>query len=211
MPAARPASEGVVSGLGTEYFAENFDEGAPWGEGTGSACSREYQDGRLLVRNVSEAGTCELDLWLVGPLPPRVRVEVTAGYAEGPENADFGLKFGYKPLPEAGFHTFTVKAAGVFAIAGYDGSAEWENLTGWRPDPFVYAGAGRANKLALEIRGRELRYFANGALLGHLELEHAPEGYIGLYLDAPGLAVSFDDFRVVNLPVSAGEDAATGE
>ncbi|MCB0219432.1 MAG: hypothetical protein KDH09_07050 [Chrysiogenetes bacterium] len=210
-PVVREESTGVVSGLGTEFFSENFDKGEPWGQGKGSACERSYAEGRLVVQNVSEDRTCELDLWLVGPLPPRVRIELSAQYVDGPESADFGLKFGYKPLPEAGFHTFTVKAGGVFSVASYNGTGQWENLTRWRPDPFVYTGRGRANKLALEIRGRELRYFANGALLGQLELAHAPEGYVGLYLDAPGLVVHFDDFRVVNLPVSAAPDGEAAE
>lgn len=195
----------VVSGLGTEFYSQDFNEGAPWGRVTGESCERAYEDGHLVVTNVSEGGTCELNLWLVGPLAPRVRIELTAGFVSGSENADFGLKFGYKPLPDAGFYTFTVKADGVYAIARYDGIGQWESLTGWRPDPFVYGGQERENHLALEIRGRELRYFANGAQLGSIELEHPPEGYVGLYLDAPGLSVRFDDFRVVNLPVAETE------
>lgn len=197
--------EGVVSGLGTEVFAENFDKGAPWGEGRGEACKRSYENGRLVVENVAESGTCELNLWLVGPLSPHVRIELTAGFVDGSENQDFGLKFGYKPLPGAGFHTFTIKAQGVYGISSYDGESTWESLTGWRPDPFVYTGDRRENRLALEIRGRELRYFSNGAQLGVLELVHEPEGYIGLYLDAPGLIVRFDELRVVTLPVAAGQ------
>ena len=209
-PVVREENTGVVSGLGTEFFAENFDEGEPWGQGKGSACERSYAEGQLVLANVSEDKTCELGLMLVGPLPPRVRIEFSARFVDGPDNADFGLKFGYKPLPEAGFHTFTIKASGVYSVAAFDGKGQWENLTGWRPDPFVYAGGRRANKLALEIRGRELRYFANGALLGQLELEHAPEGYVGLYLDAPGMVVHFDDFRVVNLPVSITPEPQAG-
>lgn len=200
--AAQTPEVGVVSGLGTEVYAENFDEGAPWGAGTGGACERRYRDGHFVVTNISQAGTCELNLWLVGPLSPHVRIELTAGFVDGPGSEDFGLKFGYKPLPGAGFHTFTIKGDGVFGIARYDGVANWENLSGWRPDPFVYTGHRRENRLVLEIRGREIRYFANGAQLGQMELEHEPEGYIGLYLNAPGLVARFDEFRVVTLPVA---------
>lgn len=179
-------------------------------ETDGSYCRTRYRDGGFAVRNVNESGgSCRLNLRTFGTLPPRVRISVTTRHLAGDPASSHALVFGIAPGPVADYFALLVDGEGEWRMNRYrDG---WADLMPYASNPAVEAGPGSSNRLTVELAGRSIRYWVNGAYLGEHRSDRDAGGGLGVYVSNPGAAVLVDDLVIEELPGAAPPRASFGE
>lgn len=197
-PELSPPAAEAAGASGGVLFEDDFRSARRWLESSEPPCQAVYTEKGLLIRNIAASGTCEENLLAAGQFPAHVRIEASLRKVEGPSDRDYGLKFGFGAEPGAPYFTFTVKGDGSFALAWYGGI--WKTLLPWQMAPNARPPPeGAVRHLAAEVRGRQIRVFLDGREQGKARAAGNVAGYVGFYLDAPGLAVEFTHLRVASI------------
>jgi hypothetical protein len=163
---------------------------------SGQFCSNRYGDVGYIVKNVAKQGTCEFNLFHLGTFPNPVRVEVSIRRLGGPQDEGAGIKFGMATKETAlEAFNFTLDATGRYSL--WHKKGQWNALIDRTRD--ATAANNALNTLAVEIAGTTIRCYLNGRLVGSAVAPEAPQGYIGFFIDAPGVEVAFSNLRVLEL------------
>jgi hypothetical protein len=189
-PTARPTS---ASGL---LFEDDFsDPKSGWGTRTVPNYEVGYVDGEygIVVHKTQQ------EAWAVAPQLSldNFSVQVDARRVSGPEDNDFGLLVRYQEDSDD-FYALTISSDGFFSAQLRQGEA-WEELVKWTESPAIQKGEKAINRLKVECRGAEMRFYANGALLITLQDSTLSGGTLGLMagtFDIGDVAIRFDNFRV---------------
>ena len=149
-------------------------------------------------------------MWYNGALPSNVRIEVSVSLVGGPTNTGFGLAFARPSREAREWMTFYVAGDGHYKLTGFDGS----DAIPWRLSPAVQQGVGAQNRLAVEVRGRNVTLFLNGVMVDSYVADREVAGSLGAVL-SQGVEVRFDDLRAygiagstVPVPAASGAPAA---
>jgi serine/threonine protein kinase len=164
-----------------------------WPQGNQAAGSYAYQDGAYTI-SVLQNG----DLLWAAPQASfaDARLDVRAQRLSG-DQGYYGLLCRLQDADN--FYYFIIRPDGYFAIGKYQ-AGSFSALTpgGWTYHPAIQTGDA-ANLLQAECAGDELRFFANGQLLGEARDAEVSAGYPALVvaaLDDGGFQALFDDFTV---------------
>jgi hypothetical protein len=185
-------------GAGRVIFEDDFRSKRQSLEWPGPDCKSSYGDGGFIIENVRQWGTCSLPLRAAAEFRASVRIELSARLRRGPQNHGYGLMFGHSgdgpPL-----YTLLVAADGRQGVFLLQKNQDWKPLLDWKPDPVVKRGYGATNRLAVEVQGRTIRASVNGTQVGSVQAPAEVGGYVGMFVDAPGMEVVFSDLRVTEL------------
>ncbi|MFQ5926615.1 MAG: serine/threonine protein kinase [Terriglobia bacterium] len=185
--------------LGRLLYEDSFDSTRKHREKTGRYCKTRYGDGGFIVRNVTTKSTCHWNLWgTVGFLPSAVRIELSVRLLKGAKNQQFGLKFGNLSKESKFYYIFGTSGDGSYSLWRRE-NQKWHYPTGWLKNPVVRSGYGVTNRLAVEVRDNTIRYYVNGKYLGRWRAGADVRGYIGFFINTPGMEVTFDNLRVREL------------
>ncbi|MBI1749310.1 MAG: PEGA domain-containing protein [Acidobacteria bacterium] len=187
-----PSPTGIV------LFEDDFESKRNMTEySTDKYCRTFYSQGGYVVRNVSQlSSVCYLNYSLLGILPANVRIDSDVTLLAGATNSLFGLRFGARAGDS--FYVFGISGDGSYKLSRFE-EGKWRDLVAWTKDDIVKTGAQVLNHLAVEIRGRTIRYFIDGRHLGSVDVTADVEGTFGLHVDTPGMEVLFDNLRIISL------------
>jgi hypothetical protein len=140
------------------------------------------------------------EAWAVAPQLENLdnfAVEVDTRRVSGPEDNDFGLLVRYQEDSDE-FYALTISSDGFYTVQLWQGE-QWEELVKWAESPAILKGEKAINRLKVECRGAEMRFFVNGTLLIALQDSTLNGGTLGLIagsFDIGDVAIRFDNFRV---------------
>lgn len=176
-------------------FEDDFKE-RQWPTGAFTLCRTSYDDRGFAVESVSSSEPCVFRLGRA--FAADVRIEVAARLRRGSRERAYGLAFGM-PLDvgRSVFSTFTLTANGTYRLA------QWRGRWSYPIPPTVAAAIrteyGAANRLAVEVRGRNVTCYINGKRLETARTTDEAAGAIGFYVDGRGMDVVFTELRVIEL------------
>lgn len=125
-----------------------------------------------------------------------IALEVDARRVEGPMDNEFGVLLRYQADTD-GFYLFAISSDGFYSIQKYQ-DEDWVMLVEWTKSPAIRGGED-VNRLRVTAQGPDLRFYANGELLGRVEDATFRSGDVGLLAtarDKAGVVVAFDNLRV---------------
>jgi hypothetical protein len=182
---------------GTVLSSLDFDDAVDGPDGEGPACRTRFQDGALLVANVTEAeNSCG---WMFNSSVERVdgpsRLSVTLRLLAGPVEEPMGLIFGRSERDSSEYFVFEVDGTGRYTVVQRTVTG-WVSLVPWTRRGEISVGVGAENRLSVELDGGQANLFVNGTFLRALALPSPSGGYVGLYVDEPGAEVMFDEIKL---------------
>ncbi len=167
--------------------------------GDNNICNARYADVGYLVTNTSPKGTCEPSRSMAGVLADNVRIELSVTLRAGATNHLFGLKFARPTLDNnENYMIFGINGDGSWRLAQYQNN-DWKYVIDWTSDSGIKTGHGATNHLAVEVSGRRVRCYINDKFLSAGTALSDTKGYIGMFLNTPGMEVSFTNLKVAAL------------
>jgi hypothetical protein len=182
------------TGLPTPVLFDDFSTLInDWPQGDQAGGGYNYADGAYLIE-VLENGS----LYWAAPKGSfsDLKMSVAAQRVSG-DQGYYGLLC--RIQDNQNFYYFIVRPDGQFTIGKYE-SGEFTALTpgGWTYHPTIQIG-NAVNHLEAECAGDQLRFSANGEVLGEVNDSSFSSGKLGLVaaaLDDQGFQASFDNFEV---------------
>lgn len=155
-----------------------------------------YAYGGYVVENVTRNLSALQGFWKLGVVQSHAKIELTLSQLTGTTDQPFGLMFGATDSKFRNAYTFGLRSDGIYMV-DYWVDNKQQKFIQWRPDPIIRTGLGQKNRLKLEINGRTITYYINDKQLGNYTADNEVTGFIGVYLNWPGMKAVYDDLKVV--------------
>ncbi len=191
------------SSLGPVLFQDALTEGFAF---ENQNCRGVNGDGGLIFSDSDPQNGCYFLVSSTSGFSGDVRIELTARLRQGPEDGNFGLRYGMSADLLNGY-ALTVQGNGSYRL-DRKVNGTWQSQIDTTKDAAVKPGLGSTNRLAVEIRGKAIQAIVNGKIVANLDATETISGQIGLDVGTPGLEVVFSDLRVVSLVPPAPAPAA---
>ena len=134
-------------------------------------------------------------LWSAESVPNSVRIEVTATHLGGPLERGYGVTFARRSREgDQPWCTMYIETSGSYKLR-----CGTEDVIPWRTHAALARGKGARNRLAIELRGRQVVLFANDTRLDQWTADRDVSGFLGLSLGSE-MEVRFEGMRVLDLP-----------
>jgi hypothetical protein len=152
-------------------------------------------------KNKQNAHTsCYFGLLDAGFLQENVRIAFTATLIAGEAGMYFGLLFGASDTSFLRKHAVLISGEGHYMIVepdpdGGSQSRLVENLD----SNYIVRGTGVRNSVRIDIRDRTVEFFVNQEKMTTVSTREPARGFLGLYLNQPGISVLYDEIRVERL------------
>jgi hypothetical protein len=179
--------------LTPEFFDDFSTPANGWPQGSQADGSYDYQDGAYSISVLNNGAL----LWAA---PEGSFSDLSLNVSAQRGSGDQGYYGALCRIQDAeNYYYFIVRPDGYFTIGKFQ-AGSFSSLTpgGWTYHPAIHTGAG-ANLLQAECTGDDLRFFANGELIGQASDSAFTAGKPGLVvaaLDDGGFQAVFDDFAV---------------
>jgi predicted metalloprotease len=199
---------------GRILFQDGFATVKPQG---GTGCSVAPARGELVVTNAGkrEEETCRWSLGNFGSLPDHFRLEVSVRQLEGNQHRGVGIFFGPPPRTASSNFAGVVRAEGSWALYELKSSVGLVNFMAdsqpGEQTAMVARGFAATNRITLDVHREQMdatillyingKYVGmNHGFFGWIDRKIKRDDQIGLFVQLPGMAAAFSDFRMLALP-----------
>jgi hypothetical protein len=166
--------------------------------GRGKACAWSSGPAGLRLTSVASSGPCDLRFEDLPLLPLDFRIEVTASLESGTPDRGFGLYWGAADLLY-----FFVRANGNYEIGTMLAGATEMPFFSLQMPGIVAPGYKAVNRLAFDVHRGDLGTttlgYVNGRYAALTNAAPHDPGFVGVFLEAPGMTVVFSNLRVSRL------------
>lgn len=178
-------------------IADDFETTHHWAEHPNHSSVKTYYGyGGYVVENVTKNLSALWGFWKLGVVQPKSTIEITVQQLAGTLDQPFGLMFGATDPKFRNAYTFGIRCDGIYMLDQWVDNKQ-QKFIQWRQDSAINTGLGKKNHLRLDINGRKITYSINNKQLGHYTADNEVAGFIGVYLNWPGMKSVFDDLKVV--------------
>jgi hypothetical protein len=167
---------------------------------TGKLCRATHGDGGLIVAALEKGAPCQFMPDPSRNLSTSYRIEAAQRLRQGPQGEHFGIFFGdHADTNRVSYLTVTMTNSGVVALEYLDAGSKWNRIPAVSPAPKPRVTPGAINRVAVEVRDKEVRAFINGELFASGVSPVPVDGRVGVYVDEVGQEVVFSEFRISSL------------
>lgn len=166
--------------------------------GDNGNCHQSYEPSGYVVASISSDRVCDASVGPAGDLPAHVRIEVSVALRKGDNNATFSVYFGFVGGDAQAHYHFSLTPDGKFSVTFLTGGDRVYPFS-VREDSSVLQGLNASNRLAIEIRGGQARFFINGKEVGSILARTPITGGMGFGMDEKGAEAIFSDLLITDL------------
>jgi hypothetical protein len=167
--------------LGNPTWTDPFDSSSNWYPLNTDNTEWEFKDGQLIMKAKSTSAPEE---WGLSNKPAIKNFFLEARFKTG-GTCDGLDRYGVlvrAPDPNKGY-VFEFSCDGRFRIYKWDGE-NYKAIQEWKASSSIFAGSDQNNRLGIWMKGKTIRLYANGQLLGEYEDDTYDEGRFGLVIGA---------------------------
>lgn len=138
-----------------------------------ASCKRSFELGAYTLSNTT-GHFCSYE-WPTKVGDARIEVDLVS---HGNPNIEAGIRFGHASEP-ADSYIFYINELGQFAL-DRSRPGKWDFVIRFKNSALINVGANAANRLAVEVRGRDLAFFINGQLVANHQSDSVVSGTVGV-------------------------------
>lgn len=177
-------------------ISDDFETNRYWPEyPNGHDVVNYYGQGGFVVENVTKDRAATWGFWKLGVVQASAKIEITTKQLAGAMNQPVGMLFGGSDTDYKSAYFFGITADGYYILVK-QALGKQEKLIQRRQSSVVKKGLGATNRLRVQIDGPAISYFINDLQLGRYTADKEVEGFIGIFLNWPGMKAVFDDLIV---------------
>ncbi len=167
-----------------------------------STCSAGYVADGFQIENLSKTDSCHLSFI---PLAGHgdVRIESSVRLALGNPQKSYGIVFGRTDEKDR-FYLFLLAGEGKYSLyqvadSGSGRADRFHPLIPWNFSSLVRTNTGARNRIAVEVRNRQIRCYVNDSFVGEATAPRIVRGFAGLFVEGTGMRVVYSDFKISEL------------